>query len=235
MSRAERLLDLLQLLRNRSVPVSGDQLADELNISIRTLYRDIATLQVQGADIRGEPGVGYVLKPGYTLPPLMFSADEIEALVLGSRWVARRAQDGRLSAAATSLLSKVTAVLPASIRDSVASTNLLIAGGDVVPAIADLALIRTAIRGQNKLALQYDKGDGDAAGRIVWPFAVAFFDRVRVVLSWCELRNDFRAFRLDRIGAVEVLPERYTQKRSALLKQWRQREGIPTTTDPAGN
>jgi predicted DNA-binding transcriptional regulator YafY len=234
MSRAERLLDLLQLLRNRSVPVAGDHLAAELGISIRTLYRDIATLQAQGADIRGEPGLGYVLRPGFTLPPLMFSADEIEALVLGSRWVARRAQDRRLSAAATSLLAKVTAVLPASIRDSVESTSLLVAGDDVVPAEADLATIRAAVRTQAKLSLTYQNGDGATSTRIVWPFAVAFFERVRIVLAWCELRQDFRAFRLDRIAALSLLPERYPQKRAALLKQWRQREGI-AQTDAAGN
>lgn len=92
MSRAARLLDLLELLRSRKTPISGLDLADAMGISIRSLYRDIATLQAQGADIRGEPGIGYVLRPGFTLPPLMFSADEIEALVLGSRWVARRAR-----------------------------------------------------------------------------------------------------------------------------------------------
>lgn len=97
MSRAARLLDLLQSLRNRRQPVTGLELARELGVSIRTLYRDIATLQAQGADIQGEPGLGYVLRPGFTLPPLMFSADEIEAIVLGSRWVATRADDARLS------------------------------------------------------------------------------------------------------------------------------------------
>src|SRR5690606_491436 len=110
MSRAARLLDLIQLLRNRRVPVTGPALAAELGVSIRTLYRDIATLQAQGADIQGEPGLGYVLRPGFTLPPLMFSADEIEALVLGSRWVAKRAADERLAAAASNALSKISAV-----------------------------------------------------------------------------------------------------------------------------
>ena len=93
MSRSERLLDLLQILRGYRQPVSGQVLADRLGVSIRTLYRDIATLQGQGADIQGEPGLGYVLKPGFMLPPLMFTVDEIEALVLGARWVARRGDD----------------------------------------------------------------------------------------------------------------------------------------------
>ncbi|WP_172124037.1 MULTISPECIES: YafY family protein [unclassified Devosia] len=234
MSRTERLLDLLQLLRNRRSPVAGEQLAQELRISIRTLYRDIATLQAQGADIRGEPGLGYVLRPGFTLPPLMFSVEEIEALVLGSRWVEQRREDPRLSAAAASLLSKVSAVLPDSIRDTVEATSLLVARSDVVPTIVDLGAIRAAIRGQNKLALAYDKGDGAGSERVVWPFAVAFFEHVRVVLAWCELRQDFRAFRLDRITRLDVLPERYAARRAALLKQWREREGI-RHPDPAGN
>src|SRR5690349_14935490 len=127
MSRTARLLDLLQLLRNRSTPVTGPDLASELGISIRTLYHDIATLQAQGADVVGEPGLGYVLRPGFTLPPLMFSADEIEAIVLGSRWVAARSDDSRLSQSAKQALSKITAVLPDDLRERAEATNLLVA------------------------------------------------------------------------------------------------------------
>ena len=115
MSRSARLFDLLQALRRRRRPVTAQALAGELGVSIRTMYRDIATLQGQGADIRGEAGLGYVLTPGFMLPPLMFSADEIEALVLGSRWVAGRG-DARLSAAARDALAKVAAVLPDELR-----------------------------------------------------------------------------------------------------------------------
>lgn len=174
MSRTERLLDLIQLLRRHRAPVTGPALADELGISIRTLYRDIATLQAQGADIQGEPGLGYVLRPGFTLPPMMFSADEIEALVLGSRWVARRAQDQRLGLAAANALSKITAVLPPELRDSVEAANLLVAGGEVVPTVVDLAAIRVAIRHERKLLIAYRDADGTATERTVWPFAVGF-------------------------------------------------------------
>ncbi|HNB45871.1 MAG TPA: HTH domain-containing protein, partial [Burkholderiaceae bacterium] len=112
MSRAERLLSLLELLRRHRRPVSGAALAESLGISLRTLYRDIASLQAQGAAIDGAPGFGYVLQPGFMLPPLMFTPDEVEALVLGSRWVAERA-DPRLGGAARQALAKVAAVLPA--------------------------------------------------------------------------------------------------------------------------
>lgn len=227
MSRTERLLDLIQLLRRHRAPVSGPALADELGISIRTLYRDIATLQAQGADIQGEPGLGYVLRPGFTLPPLMFSADEIEALVLGSRWVARRAEDPRLGDAAANALSKITAVLPDELRDSVDGSNLLVGGGEVIPATVDLSAIRLAIREQKKLVIAYRNAGGTATERTIWPFAIGFFDRVRVVIGWCELRVDYRNFRLDRIDRMEVLPERYPRRRAVMLKEWRDREGIP--------
>jgi len=227
MSRTERLLDLIQLLRRHRAPVSGPALADELGISIRTLYRDIATLQAQGADIQGEPGLGYVLRPGFTLPPLMFSADEIEALVLGSRWVARRAEDPRLGDAAANALSKITAVLPDELRDGVEGSNLLVGGGEVIPAQVDLSAIRLAIREQKKLVIAYRNAGGTATERTIWPFAIGFFDRVRVVIGWCELRTDYRHFRLDRIERMEALPERYPRRRAAMLKEWREREGIP--------
>jgi len=227
MSRTERLLDLIQLLRRHRAPVTGPALADELGISIRTLYRDIATLQAQGADIQGEPGLGYVLRPGFTLPPLMFSADEIEALVLGSRWVARRAEDPRLGDAAANALSKITAVLPDELRDSVDGSNLLVGGGEVIPAQVDLSVIRLAIREQKKLVIAYRNAGGTVTERTIWPFAIGFFDRVRVVIGWCELRTDYRHFRLDRIERMEALPERYPRRRAAMLKEWREREGIP--------
>ena len=227
MSRTERLLDLIQLLRRHRAPVTGPALADELGISIRTLYRDIATLQAQGADIQGEPGLGYVLRPGFTLPPLMFSADEIEALVLGSRWVARRAEDPRLGDAAANALSKITAVLPAELRDSVDGSNLLVGGGEVIPAQVDLSTIRLAIREEKKLVIAYRNAGGTATERTIWPFAIGFFDRVRVVIGWCELRTDYRHFRLDRIDRMELLAERYPRRRAAMLKEWREREGIP--------
>jgi predicted DNA-binding transcriptional regulator YafY len=226
MSRTERLLDLLQLLRRHRAPVTGPALAREMGISIRTLYRDIATLQAQGADIEGEPGLGYVLRPGFTLPPLMFSADEIEALVLGSRWVARRSEDARLGDAAANALAKITAVLPAELRDFAEDSPLLVGAGELIPAAVDLSAIRLAIREQKKLSIAYRNADGTATERVIWPFVVGFFDKSRVIAAWCELREDYRTFRLDRISRLETLPERYPRRRTAMLKEWRDREGI---------
>lgn len=226
MSRTERLLALLQLLRRHRTPVTGPALARDLGVSLRTLYRDIATLQGQGADIEGEAGVGYVMRPGYTLPPLMFTADEIEALVLGMRWVSRRADDARLGDAAGNALSKITAVLPAELRDSVEQATLLMPAGEVIPAAVDLGAIRVAMRQEKKLSISYRTGEGDDSQRTIWPFALAFFERTRVISAWCELRGDFRSFRVDRIVGMEVLAARYPTRRAVLLKRWREREGI---------
>lgn len=226
MSRSERLLDLLQVLRRHRRPVSGRSLAGELGVSIRTLYRDIATLQAQGADIEGEPGIGYILRPGFMLPPLMFSEDEIEALVLGSRWVADRADDP-LGSAARNALAKIAAVLPADLRQGLDSATLIVGPGEAIAADAvDLAGIRKAIRAERKLDIAYRDGAGTPSRRIIWPFALGFFDRVRIVLGWCELRQDFRHFRTDRIADLTVTDSRYPRRRQALLKAWRVKEGI---------
>ena len=227
MPRSERLLDLIQVLRRHRRPVSGKTLADELGISIRTLYRDIASLQAQGAHVEGEPGVGYVLRPGFMLPPLMFSEDEIEALVLGSRWVSERA-DAPLGDAARNALAKIAAVLPDDLKEGLDASNLLIGPGEPIAAgNAELASIRAAIRAEHKLTITYADGKGRATKRTIWPFALAFFDRARVVAAWCELRNGYRHFRTDRIGALKPVNKRYPRRRQVLLKEWRALEGVP--------
>lgn len=228
MSRAERLLDLIQTLRRHRRPVSGQSLAGELGVSIRTLYRDIATLRGQGAPIEGEPGLGYVLRPGFMLPPLMFTDEEIEAIVLGSRWVARQ-PDVRLALAAADALAKIAAVLPADLRDDLDATALMV--GPVARAdaeSADLGLIRQAIRAERKLDIAYADGQGASSRRVVWPFALGFFDKVRIMIAWCETRQDFRHFRADRLSALTVLDQRYPRRRQAMLKEWRASQNIPT-------
>ena len=221
MTRSARLLDLLQLLRRHRQPLSGAAIAQELGISLRTLYRDVATLQAQGADIDGAPGLGYVLKPGFVLPPLMFSAEEVEALVLGSRWVSERG-DPRLAAAAVDALAKIAAVLPAALRLELETSALLVAPG---PPLAETGVhdgaIRQAIRLEHKLALDYRDAAGQASRRTIWPFALGYFDRVQVVVAWCELRQDMRHFRTDRIAALRDSGQRYPRRRQALLKDWR--------------
>ncbi|WP_150665906.1 helix-turn-helix transcriptional regulator [Pandoraea commovens] len=225
MSRTQRLFSLMQLLRRHRYPVPGAALASSLGVSLRTLYRDIAELQSQGAHIEGAPGLGYVLKPGFMLPPLMFSEEEIEAIVLGSRWVAKRT-DGALADAAANALAKIAAVLPSDLRTSLEASTLLIGPGDPLPPmIVDLTDIREAIRAERKLHLSYRDEAGRLSERVVWPFALGFFDRVRMILAWCELRDDFRSFRADRIEAMTVADTRYPRGRRTLLKAWRETSG----------
>jgi predicted DNA-binding transcriptional regulator YafY len=228
-SRSERLLGLIQVLRRHRRPVSGRALAAETGVSLRTLYRDIAALQAQGADIEGEPGLGYVLRPGFMLPPLMFSEDEIEALVLGSRWVARRADD-RLGDAARNALAKIAAVLPEDLRESLDANTLLVGPGQpIAGGSIDLAAVRQAIRGERKLAIAYRGPDGAGTRRVIWPFALGFFDQVRMVVAWCELRQGFRHFRTDRILELATIEARYPRRRQALLKEWREMQGIASS------
>jgi predicted DNA-binding transcriptional regulator YafY len=225
LSRSERLLALLQALRRRRRPVSGRVLADELGVSLRTLYRDIASLQGQGAEIEGEAGLGYVLKPGFWLPPLMLSGEEIEALVLGARWVAART-DEALAHAARDAIAKITAVLPPSLRDDVESSTLLVPGKTSDEAAPDLAPIRAAIRSERKLALEYHDTQGARTERTIWPFGVGYFDEARVVMAWCELRQGFRHFRADRIASCRTLDARYPTSRQRLLMDWRTSERV---------
>ncbi len=194
---------------------------------MRTLYRDIETLKAQGAHIDGEAGVGYVLRPGFMLPPLMFSEEEIEALMLGARWVSERA-DGLLGKAARNVLAKIGAVLPDDLKDGIDASGLLIGPGDPIAAgDAELAAIRKAIRSERKTRIVYADQQARGTRRTIWPFALAFYDRVRVVVAWCELREGYRHFRTDRITALDVTLKLYPRRRASLLKEWRTLRDIP--------
>jgi predicted DNA-binding transcriptional regulator YafY len=226
MARADRLIELIDLLRRHRGPVTGAQLAQELGISLRSLYRDIEALRGRGAEIEGEAGFGYVLKPGFLLPPLMFSLSEIEALVLGSRWVAKRG-DKELAAAAARALSKIKSVLPADLRAEADAAGLIVGPSETPAAQIDLERLREAIRRERKIAIAYEDKARAATQRTVWPFALAYFDRLHMLAAWCELRRDFRHFRIDRIVALEVQEARYPRRRAALLSDWREGEGVP--------
>src|SRR5271168_5087210 len=221
MSRAERLLELMQSLRLRRRPVAGQALAEELGISLRTLYRDIESLKAQGARIDGEAGLGYQLKPGFTLPPLMFSLEEVEALALGAAWVEGRADEG-LKRAARGALAKIAAVLPPERAEALDWPTML--AGPGAPGTSEtksLPIIREALGAGRKLALAYVDKDGRPSERVIWPVALGFFDHARMLAAWCETREAFRHFRLDRMAAVTVLDERPPKARRELLIDWR--------------
>ena len=220
--RTTRLLDLLQALRRRRRPVSAETLAEELGVSLRTLYRDVTTLRAQGAEIRGEPGVGYVLRPSFFLPPLMLSETETEALMLGMRWVKTFA-DESLANAAADALAKIEAVLPKSVKDGAGAVPLRVGAAKQLAA-EDLAYLRAAIRKEHKLAITYRDGTERASRRVIWPFALGYFTEGRILVGWCESRRDYRHFRTDRIVEAQELAERYPRPRMKMFREWQARQ-----------
>lgn len=227
MSRTHRLFELMQLLREKRTPISAKTLSEKLDISQRTLYRDIDTLRAQGANIQGEAGIGFVLKDSFTLPPLMFTSEEIEALVLGSRWV-KAYGDQALQASAIKALSKIRSVSSKSIQQDIDTHSLFVPSyddcNDADPKFAQE--IRLAIRDQQKTQIHYKDEKGSASTRTIHPFALAFFGMHQVIIAWCELREDFRHFRVDRILKITQLNQVYSPNKQTLLKRWRESEAI---------
>lgn len=225
MQRAERLLDMIQSLRRRRRPVTAETLAAELNVSVRTVYRDIGALVRQGVPVRGEAGIGYVLDAGFDLPPLMLSPDEIEAVLVGMRWLTERA-DPSLARAAEDVVSKVAAVLPSHLKPILLDGALFAASypGDLPVDRVDIAPVRAAIRNGRKLSIHYSDESGQATQRMIWPIGMTFYERVRVVIAWCELRQAFRHFRTDRITELAALEERYPGRRAELFRRWQKEE-----------
>lgn len=211
--RADRLFQIIQALRRRGGrAVTAAGLAAELEVSPRTVYRDIRDLQAQRVPIEGAAGVGYLLREGFDLPPLMFTEDELDALVLGARIVASWA-DPVLATAAEDVLAKVEAVLPETLRPRVRTLSLLAPPTDRRPQVTfDMAQLRRAVREQRKVFVDYTSEKGERTERTLWPMALAFFPPVWLLLAWCELRRDFRSFRLDRVAAVRFNEERYPQE-----------------------
>ena len=222
MSRSTRLLALLQSLRGRRRPVSAAELARELGVSVRTVYRDVAALVEQGAPIEGASGLGYVLRAGYFLPPLMIDADEADAVVLGLRFVMRRG-DPTLAAAARAAMAKVSAVLPDETVRRARSNGLVVAPSTRTERSA-LGPLREALDAERKLHIGYRSGEGRATERVVWPVAPGFFDGAEVLAAWCELRAGFRHFRLDRMNRVRPLEEPLPTPRRLLLAAWQATE-----------
>ncbi len=209
MRRADRLFQIIQILRRRAAVTRASDLAEELEVSVRTVYRDVADLIGSGVPIEGEAGVGYLLRDGYDLPPLMFTVDEIEALALGASIVASWS-DPELARAAEDVRAKIGSVLPEHLREEFVSTHLIAPEQHYrAPIAVDMAGIRKSIRLRRKIRLDYADEAGDRSERVVRPLALAFYGPVWVMVAWCELRNDFRNFRLDRMAEAEILETRF--------------------------
>lgn len=226
MARSHRLFDLMQALRRHRRTVSGGALARELGVSLRTIRRDVATLQDMGADIEGEPGVGYILRPGFLLPPLSFTEEEIQALVIGAQWVSRQTDD-TLSLAVTNALAKINAVLPPHMRSALDDDTIYV--GHPLKGSMPLNLndIRRALREQRKLRIALSIEHAPLDEQVVWQIKLGFIESKRFIAAWCELDSQFRVIGMDDIASAEVLAARYPRNRRELVKEWRAQEVRP--------
>jgi predicted DNA-binding transcriptional regulator YafY len=225
MRRADRLFQIVNLLRRRRTVTTAAHLAERLGVSARTVYRDIRDLILAGTPIDGEAGVGYRLRPGYDLPPLMFDRDEIQALVLGAR-IVRQFGDPALARASDAILGKVAAIVPKDLAPLVAETRLFVPSTIGAGKSADaLTLAREAVIARRKLELSYARADGAATERTVRPLGIFFWGRTWTLAAWCELRLDFRNFRLDRIAASRMLDETFEDEPGKALRDMLARYG----------
>lgn len=221
MRRADRLFQIIQILRRSVRPITASMLATELEVTVRTVYRDMADLIAQRVPIRGEAGVGYVLDRDYNMPPLMLSADELEAAVVGAQWVADRGDPG-LAGAARDLLAKISGVVPDHLRPFIADP-----GVGAAPARAasvdglDMARLRAAIRAGCKVRIRYCDEAGRVSERVVWPVIIGYAETVRLLAAWCEWRHAFRHFRTDRIEAAAFLDECFGRRPGDLRRDWK--------------
>jgi predicted DNA-binding transcriptional regulator YafY len=232
MRRADRLFQIIQLLRGRRRAVTARWLGEQLEVSERTVYRDVRDLISNGTPIEGEAGVGYQLRRDYDLPPLMFDAEEIEALVFGAR-IVRRSGDARLAKAAEQVISKVEAVLPKRLRPLLRESKLfaLRFGEDPETLSDNLTAVRRAAATQSKLSLGYEKEDGTTSSRVVRPLGLFFWGRQWTLTAWCELRTDFRTFRLDRIKTLVVMNETFAEEPGKTLRDYLRRVGGESLLD----
>jgi predicted DNA-binding transcriptional regulator YafY len=208
--RADRLFDILRILRAAARPVTAAAVAKQLEVTVRTVYRDIATLQARRIPIEGAAGVGYVLRRGFELPPLMFTEDEAEAIAVAVRMLARTGDPG-LQKAAESVLSKVALVVPDPMREYLNAAPVYVSkSGAPVPARRDLPeTFRHAIRDSRKMRISYLDEAGRATTRVIQPFAIAYYVEATLICAWCELRDDIRHFRTDRVLTADVLEEEF--------------------------
>ena len=220
MRRADRLFQIIQILRRSTRPVTAAALAEELEISKRTVYRDVADLIGQRVPIEGEAGLGYLLAADYDMPPLMLTSDEIEAVMLGAQWVAGRS-DKILSNAARDVVAKIAAVVPERLRPFIVEPSVGAKStiGELEERV-DTSMLRSAIRNGVKLRLRYRSEAGEETERTVWPVILGYAETNRLLVAWCELRQSFRHFRTDRIIEAEMLDERNGLRRGELRRRW---------------
>jgi predicted DNA-binding transcriptional regulator YafY len=223
MRRTDRLFELIQILRDGRLHTARD-MADRLEVSVRTLWRDMATLVASGLPVEGERGVGYILREPVTLPPLTLTADEVQALTLGLQLVTRGA-DPSLTKAAESLQGKIAAVLPARLMEGIGQETWVFPGAEALAAARHLPLLRRSIRLRERVIIGYVDRSGIPTERPVRPLVLEFWGRVWTLATWCETRRDFRSFRVDRIGTLRPTTETFPEEPGTTLTDWRRLHG----------
>ncbi len=222
MQKAERLFQLMTLLRSRRQAITADALAQIMNVTARTIYRDMQTLTLSGVPIEGEAGVGYRLKPGFNIPPLMFDEQELDALLLGIRMVQAWSDEG-LSVAADKVLHKIRAVLPDRVHHQHTQQEdwILVPNLDVDRQLAAHSnQIRRAIKQRCILHIDYQKENGEKSSRRLWPLGLFYWGRTWTLVAWCETRDNYRMFRLDRITAPTEKNQHYPHQTDRSLQHY---------------
>ncbi|PWW11675.1 helix-turn-helix transcriptional regulator [Mangrovibacter plantisponsor] len=223
MTRTERLLELLQILRAQRYPITASTLSERLGISVRSLYRDIRTLQQQGVCIEGCAGIGYIVKSDFLLPPLNLSHEEINAITLGLNWVSHNT-DYAFKNTARKALAKIHAVIPGELKNLIESQSYLTGPSEKNETFFED--IRDAIKNRKKIKIKYCNKKDVFSSRVIWPIALVCMESCWLLVAWCEMRNDFRHFRTDKIEEIVEMDSMYRENRTVLLKKWRIKEGI---------
>lgn len=223
MTRTQRLLTLLQILKENRYPITAEALSSQLQVSVRSIYRDIESLRDQGAEIIGEAGIGYQLKTGLLLPPLTFDENELEALILGLRWV-KSNTDTELKSSAIRAISKINAVV-AGHSQKILNQNTLFAPTTHFYEINDTIAkdLRLSLREECKAQMTYLDGQNQPSKRTIWPIAIGYMKDSQVLAAWCELRESYRHFRLDRIQSYQALSDKLPYPKNYLLERWQKK------------
>lgn len=220
MRRGDRLFELIEILRRARGPISAEAIANELEVHKRTVYRDIAALMAQRVPIRGEAGVGYVLEAGFHMPPLMLTPDEIEAAILGAQWVQTRGEP-ELAQAAAKLIAKIETISPADLHTFFADPATSVSPVETTKETLSSSKIRSTIRQRKKIRITYRDDKGNTSDRTIWPILLGYRDTGRILAAWCELREDFRYFRTERIMSAHVLNDKVPRRLDHLRAEWR--------------
>lgn len=219
MRRGDRLFQIVQLLRTHK-SITAQQMAQRLDVSERTIYRDMQDLSLSSVPIISATGVGYSIDAAYSLPPITFNEDELEALLLGARMV-RSWSDRKMAAEATRVIEKIECILPENLKHALQCQEILVPAFHIFSDVAEiLPDIRSAIKIHRKIKLKYKRADGEISERIIWPLGLFFWGKVWTLVGWCEMRNDYRQFRIDRIEQYKTSDELFKAGESQTLNNY---------------